>query len=130
MKQFSRVESAARAAFFYARPRVFRELLQSEEFKFQQASVEQELGSLRQSLQNHISAAHNLTSGLQARLEDIQEQVTQVTSGGLLESLCLFFMNSQLNSHLQVVTHIILKAGSLFLFLSSASPLRMKFPSH
>lgn len=52
--------------------------------------MEQELGSLRQSLQNHISEAHNLTSGLQARLEDIQKQVTQVTSGGLLGSLCLF----------------------------------------
>lgn len=52
--------------------------------------MEQELGSLRQSLQNHISAAHDLTSGLQARLDDIQEQVTQVTSGGLLGSLCLF----------------------------------------
>lgn len=90
MKQFSTVESAARAGF-YARPRVFRELLQSEEFKWlQQASMEQELGSLRQSLQNHISAAHDLTSGLQARLDDIQEQVTQVTSGGLLGSLCLF----------------------------------------
>lgn len=42
--------------------------------------MEQQLGSLRQGLQDQISAAHGLTSGLQARLEDIQKQVTQVTS--------------------------------------------------
>lgn len=59
----------------------FRELLQSEELKqLQQASMEEQLSNLRQSLQGQISAAHNLTSGLQARLEDIQKQVTQVTS--------------------------------------------------
>ncbi|TNM86821.1 hypothetical protein fugu_007051 [Takifugu bimaculatus] len=56
-----------------------REALQSEEFKWlQQASMEEQLGSLRQSLQDQISAAHGLTSGLQARLEDIQKQVTQL----------------------------------------------------
>lgn len=71
---------------------LFREALQSEEFKWlQQASMEQQLGSLRQSLQDQISAAHGLTSGLQARLDDIQKQVTQVT---MLDSF--FFTNSQL----------------------------------
>lgn len=81
----------ARAAFD-ALPPVFREALESEEFKWlQQASMEQQLGSLRQSLQDQISAAHGLTSGLQARLEDIQKQVTQVTK---LDSS--FFTNSQL----------------------------------
>lgn len=70
----------ARAAFD-AHPPVFREALQSEEFKWlQQNNMEQQLDSLRQSLQDQISAAHGLTSGLQAQLEDIQKQVTQVTS--------------------------------------------------
>lgn len=59
----------------------FRELLQSEESKWlQQASMEEQLRSLQQSLQDQISAAHNLTTGLQARLDDIQKQVAQVTS--------------------------------------------------
>lgn len=59
----------------------FRELLQSEESKWhQQASMEEQLRTLCQSLQDQISAAHNLTTGLQARLDDIQKQVTQVTS--------------------------------------------------
>lgn len=59
----------------------FREMLQSEESKWrQQASMEEQLRSLRQSLQDQISEAHNLTTGLQARLDNIQKQVTQVTS--------------------------------------------------
>lgn len=110
----------ARAAFD-AHPAVFREALQSEEFKWlQQDNMEQQLGSLRQSLQDQISAAHGLTSGLQARLEDIQKQVTQVTSTKL-------DTNSQpAGSYMHKV-----KAESLPLFLLSRCPLRtiMKFPS-
>lgn len=59
----------------------FRELLESEESKWrQQAGMEEQLRGLRQGLQDQISAAHNLTAGLQARLDDVQKQVTQVTS--------------------------------------------------
>lgn len=79
--------------------------------------MEEQLGSLRQSLQDQISAAHGLTSGLQARLEDIQKQVTQVTSTKLDSS---FFMNSQLaGSYMHKVN-----AESLPLFLLSGCPLR------
>lgn len=101
-------------AVFDAHPPVFREALESEEFKWlQQASMEQQLASLRQSLQDQISAAHGLTSGLQARLEDIQKQVTQVTSTKL-------DTNSQLaGSYMHKIN-----AESLPLFLLSGCPLR------
>lgn len=59
----------------------FRELLESEESqRLQQANVEVQLGTLRQSLQDQTSAARSLTSGLEAQLENIQQQVTQVTN--------------------------------------------------
>lgn len=74
----------------------FRELLQSEESKWhQQASMEEQLRGLRQSLQDQISAAHNLTTGLQARLDDTQKQVTQVTSTKAKPSHCLLVPNLQ-----------------------------------
>lgn len=41
--------------------------------------MEEQLDALRQSLQDQSSAARRLTSGIEAQLEDIQRQVTQVT---------------------------------------------------
>lgn len=59
----------------------FRELIESEQSqRQQQASVEEQLNTVRQSLLDQNSAAHSLHSGLGAQLENIQKQVTQVTN--------------------------------------------------
>ena len=57
-----------------------RELLESEQSqRLQQASLEEQLNTVRQSLQDQSSAARSLTSGLGAQLENMQKQVSQVT---------------------------------------------------
>lgn len=59
----------------------FRELLESDRSqRLQQANVEEQLDTLRRSLQDQTSAARSLTSGLEAQLENMQQQVTQVTN--------------------------------------------------
>lgn len=58
-----------------------RELLENEQSQqLQQAGVEEQLNTVRQSLQDQNSAAHSLHSELRAQLENIQTQVTQVTN--------------------------------------------------
>lgn len=59
----------------------FRELLESDRSqRLQRANVEEQLDTLRRSLQDQTSAARSLTSGLEAQLENMQQQVTQVTN--------------------------------------------------
>lgn len=59
----------------------FRELLENDQSqRLQQASVEEQLNTVRQSLQDQSSAAHSLHSELSAQLENIQKEVTQVTN--------------------------------------------------
>lgn len=59
----------------------FRELLENEQSqRLQQAGVEEQLNTVRQSLQDQNSAAQSLHSELRAQLENIQTQVTQVTN--------------------------------------------------
>lgn len=59
----------------------FRELLESDRSqRLQRANVEEQLDTLRRSLQDETSAARSLTSGLEAQLENMQQQVTQVTN--------------------------------------------------
>ncbi|XP_029974812.1 glutamic acid-rich protein-like isoform X1 [Salarias fasciatus] len=61
-----------------------RELLEKEDSqRLQQASVEQQLNTVRQSLLDQNSAAVNLHSELSAQLENIQQQVTQPEGGSL-----------------------------------------------
>uniref|UniRef100_A0AAQ5Z6H1 Uncharacterized protein n=1 Tax=Amphiprion ocellaris TaxID=80972 RepID=A0AAQ5Z6H1_AMPOC len=56
-----------------------RELLENEQSqRIQQASVEEQLDTVRQSLQDQNSAAQSLHSDLEAQLENIQRQVTQI----------------------------------------------------
>jgi len=58
----------------------FREFLENEQSQqLQQANVEEQLNTVRQSLQDHNSAAQSLQSELRAQLENIQKKVTQVT---------------------------------------------------
>lgn len=57
----------------------FRELLEREQSqRLQQASVEEQIDTLRQSLQDQTSAAKSLTAGLEAQLEDMQKQINKV----------------------------------------------------
>lgn len=57
----------------------FRESLEREESqRLQQASVEEQISSLRQSLQDQTSAAKSATAGLEAQLEDVQKQIAEV----------------------------------------------------
>lgn len=107
----------------------FRELLESEESKWrQQAGMEEQLRGLL----DQISAAHNLTAGLQARLDDVQKQVTQVTSTKakpwhrVAPGACF------INSKLAGCHRLAVNAGVWLLFLFSACPSRTmrKFPSH
>lgn len=56
-----------------------RELLEKEQSQgLLQAGLEEQLDTVRQSLQEQNSAAHSLHSELKAQLENIQKQVTQV----------------------------------------------------
>ncbi|XP_028307656.1 neurofilament medium polypeptide [Gouania willdenowi] len=56
-----------------------RELLEKEEAQQpQQASVEQQLDTVRQSLQDQNSVAQNLHSELSAQLESVQKQIAQL----------------------------------------------------
>lgn len=58
----------------------FRELLESEQFQvgLQQASVEEQLNTVRQSLQDQNSVARCLRSGLGAQLESTQVHTSQI----------------------------------------------------
>lgn len=56
-----------------------RESLEREESqRLQQASVEEQISSLRQSLQDQTSAAKSATAGLEAQLEDVQKQIAEL----------------------------------------------------
>lgn len=56
-----------------------RELLEREQSqRLQQASMEEQIDTLRQSLQDQTSAAKSLTAGLEAQLEDMQKQINKV----------------------------------------------------
>lgn len=58
----------------------FRESLEREESqRLQQASVEAQISSLRQSLEDQSSAAESATAGLEAQLEGLQRQIAEVT---------------------------------------------------
>lgn len=57
----------------------FRESLEREESqRLLQASVEEQMSSLRQSLLDQTSAAKSATAGLEAQLEDVQKQIAEV----------------------------------------------------
>lgn len=60
-------------------PLSLRELFEKEQSQqLHQASVEEQLDTVRQSLQDQNSAAQSLLSELKAQMENIQKQVTQV----------------------------------------------------
>lgn len=57
----------------------FRELVEREQSqRLQQVSMEEQIDTLRQSLQDQTSAAKSLTAGLEAQLEDMQNQINKV----------------------------------------------------
>lgn len=63
----------------------FRELMETgQSQRAQQASVEEQLVTVEQSLQEQNSAAHSLHSELLTQLEAVQKQVAQVTPTGSL----------------------------------------------
>lgn len=56
-----------------------REALNREESqRLQQASVEEQINSLHQSLQDQTAAAKSATNSLEAKLEDVQKQIAEV----------------------------------------------------
>lgn len=56
-----------------------RETLEGEESRrLQQASVEEQINSLRQSLQDQSAVAKRETAGLEATLEGLQKQIAEV----------------------------------------------------
>lgn len=58
-----------------------REALKREESqRLQQASVEEQINSLHQSLQDQTATAKSATAGLEAKLEDVQKQIAEVTT--------------------------------------------------
>lgn len=86
----------------------FRELLEREQSqRLQQASVEEQIDTLRQSLQDQTSAAKSLTAGLEAQLEDMQNQINKVISaraGQILNELP--FLSLQSPDSLAAKTHM------------------------
>lgn len=94
--------------------------------------MEEQVHGLRQGLQDQISAVHNLTAGLQVRLDGVQKQVTQVTSTKaklwhrVAPGACF------INSKLAGCHRLAVNGGAWLLFLFSACPSRTmrKFPSH
>lgn len=64
--------------------------------------MEEQLSALRQSLQDQTSAAHSLTSGLEAQLENMQKQVAQVTAHEPIRFNLIFRLNGRFVSQSQM----------------------------
>lgn len=72
----------------------FRESLEREESqRLQQASVEEQISSLRQSLHDQTSAAKSAAAGLENQLEDVQKQIAEVMD---TSPIFLFFFFSHI----------------------------------
>lgn len=69
-----------------------REALEREESqRLQQSSMEEQINSLHQSLQDQTAAAKSATAGLEAKLEDMQKQIAEVMNTNPVFQLIIFF---------------------------------------
>lgn len=78
-----------------------REALEREESqRLQQSSVEEQINTLHQSLQDQTAAAKSSTAGLEAKLEDVQKQIAEVITSPIFDELFIFF-------HVSIFYHLI-----------------------